>query len=172
MNEHSSRIIVGLDDSPGGRAALAHALRDAARRHAVVEAVAAFRTPEFWASEYGAAAELVGTVEEIRADVRRQAEGIVEEVLAGMAAEFTRVPTVTVSAVGGSAAAALLNAARHADLLVVGNRGRGGFASTVLGSVSLQCVLHAPCPVTVVRPDPRSPARNGAATPTAGAAAT
>jgi nucleotide-binding universal stress UspA family protein len=48
-------------------------------------------------------------------------------------------------------------ALRGADLLVLGHRGRGGFASAVLGSVGLHCVLHALCPVTIVRPE-REPA--------------
>ncbi|PRY69093.1 nucleotide-binding universal stress UspA family protein [Glaciihabitans tibetensis] len=52
----------------------------------------------------------------------------------------------------GQAANALLKLSKGARMLVVGSRGRGGFASLMLGSVSDQCVRHAGCPVLVSRP--------------------
>ena len=48
---------------------------------------------------------------------------------------------------------ALLSASKGASVLVVGHRGRGGFAGLMLGSVAEQCVRHAACPVLVVRPN-------------------
>jgi nucleotide-binding universal stress UspA family protein len=51
----------------------------------------------------------------------------------------------------GAPAANLIRQAQGAALLVVGSRGRGGFAGLLLGSVSQQCAQHAPCPVVIVR---------------------
>lgn len=51
----------------------------------------------------------------------------------------------------GSAVTVLMDHTSADDLAVVGSRGRGGFKGLLLGSVSQQLVLHAPCPVVVVR---------------------
>lgn len=61
--------------------------------------------------------------------------------------------SVEVELVAGDPAEILVERAEElfADLIVVGNRGRGPVASVVLGSVSAYLVDHAPCPVLVAR---------------------
>ncbi len=57
---------------------------------------------------------------------------------------------VTRSVGQGGATSLLLEAAHRSDLLIVGSRGRGGFARLVLGSTSTQCATHSSAPVAVV----------------------
>jgi nucleotide-binding universal stress UspA family protein len=68
---------------------------------------------------------------------------------AGVTAEFL----VWEGDPGDSIAAAV--EAEHADLVVVGTRGRSGAERMLLGSVSDHVVRHAECPVLVVRPSRR-----------------
>jgi nucleotide-binding universal stress UspA family protein len=51
----------------------------------------------------------------------------------------------------GDPAEALVVAAKDADHLVVGSRGRSPFMGSVLGAVSLRCASAASCPVTFIK---------------------
>ncbi|SEO84264.1 universal stress protein [Trujillonella endophytica] len=146
------RWVVGVDGSPGARAALVWALAAAARAGARLELVSTYPADFYWTDPY-----LLDTVrlDEIRADTA----GLVRAALAearrdpALAAVpgAAEVPTDVVVG-GGAAAAQLVEQAQGAQRLVVGSRGRSGVRSTLLGSVALHCVAHAPCPVVVVHP--------------------
>lgn len=60
------------------------------------------------------------------------------------------------------AAAGLLAAVQEDDVLVLGERGQGGFRRLLLGSVSRHCGEYAPCPVVVVPPHDRDHGRAAA----------
>ncbi len=60
---------------------------------------------------------------------------------------------VSLELMEGKATDALVRASEGAELLVVGTRGHSLLKDIVLGSVSTHCVLHAHCPVTVIRED-------------------
>jgi nucleotide-binding universal stress UspA family protein len=142
------RIVVGVDGSESGARALRWAVAEAARRGWSLDAVHAWREPFLTASPFVVAdAEADALVEAARMalDDAIAAANIDEGA--------TGVDVGRVLARGG-AAAALLDASEGADLLVVGSRGRGGFARVLLGSVSHQVVHHAACAVVVV-PAPR-----------------
>ena len=141
---HGRRVVVGVDGSAGARAALRFALQDAARRDVPVEAVIAYTPPEAWMDFDG-----LGTFQHDKAEAAavEQAQAVIAEELRELPEPH---PVVHVTAVLGSAADALIRESAGAELLVVGSRGHGGFSSMLLGSTSMQCVQHAPCPVTVV----------------------
>ena len=80
-------------------------------------------------------------------NTRIAAEHAVAEAAEALGAEQ---PQVTVTAINGFAAKALIDASADSDLVVVGNRGGGGFPRLSLGAVASQVVHHAHCPVVVV----------------------
>jgi nucleotide-binding universal stress UspA family protein len=138
------RVVVGVDCSAGSRAALLFALADAVRRGVPVEAVSAYRPPDYWMDFYA-----IGTSEPDT--VRTAALERVRTFVAGVLPEGPQpAPEVRVHAGMGGAADVLLRRSQGADLLVVGSRGHGGLGAVLLGSTSMQCTLHATCPVTVV----------------------
>ncbi len=152
MDRINGQIVVGVDGSAESRTALAYALHDAARRGVGVEVVSAFDPVPSWAYGYGLPAS-AETPAELREAVLKETQQLVEEVVAGLGAAAGSVPT-HVEALVGNAAQVLTDRAQGAAELVVGHRGRGGFARLMLGSVALHCVQHAACSVVVVRAQP------------------
>lgn len=144
MNEHGT-IVVGIDGSQGATAALRVAIAEARKRDAVLKVVTVYEMPTYWSMPVGMPIAI--TEQEIADAAFAAAQSEVDQLLTGQPSP----PKVEVLALPGSPARTLVEAAKGADLLIVGHRGRGGFSSMLIGSVGLQCVLHAPCTVTVVR---------------------
>jgi nucleotide-binding universal stress UspA family protein len=140
-------IVVGVDGSSGSRAALRYALDDAGRRAAQVRVVTVFDEPGYWAVAYGMSAPVAPSA--VTVGLEKAARQMVDDVRAEHPRR-TDVP-VDVRALVGPPSRVLVEQARDADLLVLGHRGLGGLASATLGSVGVQCVLHAPGTVTIVR---------------------
>lgn len=148
-DDGTPRVVVGVDGSKGGDVALRYALQEAARRGADVDVVSAWEPPiRSLAETFG-----LEPYDRTRWDSahERAAHEHVDQVLAEEPGGAER--RVEVHARTGRPADILVEAARGADLLVVGHRGRGGVSGVALGSVGLHCVMHAPCPVLVVPTD-------------------
>ena len=132
-------VLVGTDGSPASEAAIDLAFDEASRRGVGLIALHA------WSD--------VGVFPMLGMDWRdREAEGreILAERLAGFHEQYpdVRVKRVIVC---DKPSRWLLEEAEHAQLVVVGSRGRGGFAGMLLGSVSSHIAQAARIPVIVTR---------------------
>jgi nucleotide-binding universal stress UspA family protein len=163
MTEHSSErgksngapvVVVGVDGSAGAREALRWALGEGRLRNWPVRAVHAWTFGyiggsvegyPYWGGSLGSYTSLGVAL----SDLHRAAQDLLERALADIGDETEGVE-IERQVVQGAAAEVLVNATAPDDLLVVGSRGHGGFVGLLLGSVSQQCVHHAPCPVVVV----------------------
>jgi nucleotide-binding universal stress UspA family protein len=137
-------VVVGVDGSQASRRALRWAARQAGLTGSTLEVVTAWTFPEH-AAPLGVVPR-VPWPEELLAQARKALDRLLDEVLPDRDKDRVHARVVR-----GNAAPVLVDAARNADLLVVGTRGRGEFAELVLGSVSERCVRHAGCPVVIVR---------------------
>lgn len=133
-------IVVGVDGSEPSKEALRWAARQARFTGARVRAVMAWEYPTSfgWAPPYPSEFDP-------ESDTRKALEATVEEALG--TDDSAAVKMVVVE---GHPAKVLLEAAKGADLLVVGCRGHGAFSGMLLGSVSQHCMTHASCPVMVI----------------------
>ena len=139
------RIVVGVDGSEGAQRALTWAVDEARRRGARVEVVHAWHYPYLPTPPF--APPPGPGVDDIEVAARAVLDKAVDSVDAhGMVAPIERLLTWE-----AAPASALVEASKGADLVVVGSRGRGGFAGLLLGSVGQEVAHHATCPVVIVR---------------------
>lgn len=131
-------IVVGVDGSDASRVAVQRAVWEAERWGARLSAVAAVNT--------GGIAWMPGAgySEDILDDVRAGLRVAVDQAVDG------RDLDVRCHALEGNPAALMNEFSTAVDLLVIGTRGRGGFAGLLLGSTSQAVLHHSACPVMVV----------------------
>lgn len=137
-------IVVGVDGSGAAADALGWAAGEAQITGATVQAVHAWHYP---ALTY---AGLVPPPTFARDDFQAEARAVLEDAVSTV--DRAGAASIERLVVEGGATNVLVDLSDGAELLVVGHRGRGGFLALHLGSVALQCALHAKCPVVVVRP--------------------
>jgi nucleotide-binding universal stress UspA family protein len=141
-----SPVVVGLDGSDAGRAAVEYATDLACRAHLPLRLVHAL-APATWAVRPG-----VGWNSDIEAIMRRSAQHLIDNTVEVLAAVYPDLLVTSLLTVGDPIDV-LLEQSRTAHTTVLGSRGAGGFADLVVGSTTLHVAAHASCPVIAV-PDP------------------
>jgi len=135
-------IVVGIDGSAASLTAVDLAIQEAVLRRRPLRLVHALFRPypqipvapaPYWPSQ---------------GELQQQAERFLAEAYA-RAHAAARDLKIDGEVVSGAAAPVLLDAAHTAELVVVGDRGVGGFPGLRLGSVAGQLAAHAACPVLV-----------------------
>jgi nucleotide-binding universal stress UspA family protein len=135
-------VVVGVDGSDGSKEALRWAAGYARQTGGRLHVVGVWRDPYVY---YGYAASVFD------ADLSAETDSMVRKTIADVLGPESELP-LEVEVLEGAPAEMLVEAAKSADLLVVGSRGHGAFAGMLLGSVSSHCVHNAHGPVVVVRP--------------------
>jgi len=139
-------VVIGMDRSDLGRAAVEYAAEMASRRNAPLRLVHAL-APANWAVRPG-----VGWDSDIKTMMSRSAQHMIDDTVEVLGVVY---PALEVSYLleWGDPVDMLLDQSRAAHTVVLGSRGAGGFADLVVGSTTLHVAAHASCPVIAV-PDP------------------
>ncbi|MEV2226093.1 universal stress protein [Nocardia vinacea] len=138
-------VVVGVDGSPVGEAAIAAAFAEASEREAELVAVHA------WSDLSDGAFAGSAYLEIPIVDLEIAEHALLAERLAGWQEKHPDVTVTRKVSVFGPREL-LGKWSEFAQLIVVGSRGRGGFRGLLLGSTSNWLVQHANCPVMVVHP--------------------
>ena len=153
----AKKIVVGVDGSEPSRDALRWAIEEARLRGSTLLAVHAWQAPVVPADIAPVPMHVPAyDVAELEPRLEQGARTIVDRVVEDVAGKHAGVEVRT-EVVQGAPATVLIDAARDAELVVIGSRGRGGFSGLLLGSVSHQVAQHALCPVVICRHIEKTP---------------
>lgn len=141
----STEVVVGVDGSPASAAAVLFAARQAVVSGGPLRAVHSWLEPIAWQDSYAPEEQFLESLE-------KSHRALLENSLAEVRTEFPELEIVP-EVVHTTPARALMDAARNATLLVVGNHGRSVAGRLFLGSVSHAVVLGITTPTIVVRDD-------------------
>lgn len=136
-------VIVGLDRSDPGRAAVEYAAELADRRHLPLRLMHAFEPSQY------AIGPATGWTSNVESVLRNSAQRLVDDTAEVLALLYPDLD-VTADVQPTSATEMLIEASHRAHTLVIGSRGAGGFADLVVGSTALHVASHASCPVVAV----------------------
>jgi nucleotide-binding universal stress UspA family protein len=136
------KVIVGVDGSLDALRAVRWAAREAVRRQAELHLVAAI----LWSDD-----QLPALGRDRTGDVLRHLAELSLDGAEVAAAEAAPGVVAVRREIVGYPPSVLRDVGRDADVLVVGDRGRGRIASVLAGSVAVALAAHATCPVVVVR---------------------
>jgi nucleotide-binding universal stress UspA family protein len=139
-------VVVGVDGSSGGGPALGFAFEEALARGGDLIAVYAWQ--ELPGDNLDA-----GTHESNLDEARAEADRLLAEALAGWQSKYPEVSMRRHAVHSYHPVPTLIEEAHQASLIVVGSRGRGGFAGLLLGSVGDGLLRHARQPVAIVHGD-------------------
>ncbi|EME55041.1 universal stress protein [Amycolatopsis decaplanina] len=141
----SGPVVVGVDGSPLSEEVLAWAFEEASVRKTPLLVLHAWHDGDV-AGLFTGESALPFPGESVREAENR----VLGQRLAGWRKKYPQVPVDQV-VVRDKPRQRLLEQSEKAQLVVVGSRGRGGFAGLSFGSTSHALVHHAKCPVMVVR---------------------
>lgn len=139
MAAKSRLVVAGVDGSPAALRAVRLAAGEAVLRGLPLRLVHAFVWPKLHVNVAPPAGGPAGS------GLRNQADRLLDEA-AAVAREMAPGLPVSTALVDGQAAAVLLREAIDAELVVLGDRGLGGFTGLLVGSVAVQVGSHADCP--------------------------
>jgi nucleotide-binding universal stress UspA family protein len=144
----AGHVVVGVDGSAAARTALDFAFRHAEAHGRPLAAITVSEKPttDYWTDDELLETHFVG---------EPPAEALLATEVEPLEARYPKVP-VKRAVFGGRVVPGLLRAALGADLLVIGDRGRGLTSRSLLGSVTEEMVASATSPVAVVRSAPNA----------------